>query len=106
MSSPDADTGAASPLEAAAAAVLAAPEQALADGTTERISDAAVQRLLTAGIRIYAHKVEHERREFAPVASASAITATEAVVVLSGMLRALNLSLFDLSMWMDGRAPR
>ena len=102
MSSPG-DVDAASRLEAAAAAALAAAEQALADGATDKISDEAVQRLLTAGTRLFAHKVEQERREFLPLTAPNAVTATEAVVVLSGLLRAVNLSIFDLSMWVEGR---
>jgi hypothetical protein len=104
MSSPDVDASAAARVEAASLAAVAAAEQALADGETAHISDEAVQRLITAGTRLYAHKVEQERRAFSPLPSPAAVTATEAVVLLSGMLRALNLSLFDLSMWMDGRA--
>ena len=106
MSSPETDAGAVSRLEAAAIAAFAAAEQALADGTTGSISDETVQRLLTAGTRLFARKVEHERREFLPLISANAASATETVVVLSGMLRAVNLSIFDLSMWVDGRASK
>ena len=110
MSSPAADTSpersATARLEIAAASAFAAAEQALADGRTADISDVTVQRLIAAGVRLYAHKVEHERRDLSPLPSPGAITATDAVVVLSGMLRALNLNLFDLSMWMDGRSSR
>jgi hypothetical protein len=102
MSSPS-DIDAASRLDTAAAAAFAAAEQAMADGTTNRISDEAVQRLLTAGARLYARKVEQERREFSPLVAPHAVTATEAVVTLSGVLRAVNLSIFDLSMWVEGR---
>jgi len=102
MSSPG-DVDAASRLEAAAAAAFAAAEQVVADGATDRISDETVQRLLTAGTRLFAHKVEQERREFLPLTAPNAVTATEAVVVLSGLLRAVNLSIFDLSMWVEGR---
>jgi hypothetical protein len=106
MSSPKTDASAVTRLEAAAVAAFAAAEQALADGVTGEISEEAVQRLLTAGTRLYARKVEHEGREFLPLTSAGAATATETVTVLSGMLRAANLSTFDLSMWVDGRASR
>src|SRR5262245_34220617 len=104
MSSPANDADSASRLEAAAIAAFAAAEQAVADGTTDQISDEAVQRLLTAGTRLFARKVEQERRQFSPLESSNAVSATEAVMVLSGMLRAVNLSIFDLSMWVEGRS--
>ena len=106
MSSPEINAGAVSRLEAAAIAAFAAAEQALAEGTTADITDEAIQRLLTAGTRLFARKVEQERRDFLPLASPNAVTATETVVVLSGMLRATNLNMFDLSMWVDGRPSR
>jgi len=106
MSSPGIEAGAVMRLEEAAVAALSAAEQAIADNVADEISDAAVQRLLTAGTRLFARKVEHENREFLPLTSPTAATATEAVVLLSAMLRAVNLSLFDLSMWMDGRASK
>ncbi len=45
-------------LEAAARTALEIAEKALNDGTTDQISDEVVQRLLTAGTRLFANKVE------------------------------------------------
>ena len=86
-------------LEAAARTALEVAEKALNDGTTDQISDEVVQRLLTAGTRLFANKVEMEDRFFLPFTSPEATTATDVVVTVSDMLRAVNLNTFDLSMW-------
>jgi hypothetical protein len=79
------------------AAVLAAA--ALAAEDTRGISDATVQQLLTAGLTLFARKTEAERRHFPPIATGDAVTPTEAAVLVTELLRAVNLNLFDLSMW-------
>ena len=57
-----------------------------------------LERVLTAAIKLYAAKAEAEERFPAPV-SAEKITPTEIVLVVSEMLRAADISLFDLAMW-------
>jgi len=79
------------------AAALAAA--ALAAGDTQGIGDATVQQLITAGLQLFARKVEAERRNFPPVAGPDAVTPTEAAILVTELLRAVNLNLFDLSMW-------
>jgi len=91
-------------IETAATAALAAAEKALAEGTTDQISQEAVQRLLTAGARLFANKLEMEEKYFLPFTSREATTATDVVVTVSEMLRAVNLNTFDLAMWF--RRPR
>ena len=91
-------------LEAAAKTALEVAEKALTDGTTDQISDEVVQQLLTAGTRLFANKVEMEDRFFLPFTSPEATTATDVVVTVSDMLRAVNLNTFDLAMWF--RRPR
>lgn len=86
-------------LVAAANAAFSAAEQALAEDATAEISDAAVQQLLTAGTRLFARKVERERRYFAPLTADDAITPTDAAVMVTELLQTVNLNLFDLSMW-------
>jgi hypothetical protein len=104
-SPPEAAASAAARLAAAASAAFAAVEQALADESTAEISDAAVQQLLTAGTRVFARKIEREARYFSPLTADNAITPTEAAVMITELLQAVNLNLFDLSMWATGR-PR
>ena len=72
---------------------------ALAGDRTAAISDETLQHLLTAGIRLFAAKTEHERRYFSPLTSATAVTPTDAAVLVTELLRAVDLNLFDLSMW-------
>ena len=101
MSSSDIDFPA---LDAAALKALEVAEKALMSGETEGISDETVQRLLTAGTRLFANKVEMEDRFFSPYTGPEAVTATDVVMTCSDMLRAVNLSTFDLAMWF--RRPR
>ncbi len=104
MSSSDQD-GAYGALDAAALTALDVAEKALNDGTTDQISDETVQRLLTAGTRLFANKVEMEDRFFLPFTSSEAATATDVVVTVSDMLRAVNLNTFDLAMWFGRPRP-
>ena len=102
MSPSEADFG---DLHAAAKRALEIVEQALRDGETENIPDETVQRLLTAGTRLFANKVEMEERFFSPYTGPEAVTATDVVMTCSDMLRAVNLSTFDLAMWFQRPRP-
>lgn len=102
MSSSDTDLG---DLNAAAARALEIVERALLEGETEDIPDETVQRLLTAGTRLFANKVEMEDRFFSPYTGPEAVTATDVVMTCSDMLRAVNLSTFDLAMWFQRPRP-
>ena len=92
-------------LEAASRTALDVAEKALNDGTTDQISDEVVQRLLTARTRLFANKIEMEDRFFLPFTSPEATTATDVVVTVSDMLRAVNLNTFDLAMWFQRPRP-
>jgi hypothetical protein len=94
-SPPDAATSLA---EAAKAAHDLATAAVLGGGTAA-ISDEAVQQLLTAGIKLFAAKTELERRYFSPLTAPHAATATEAATLVTELLTAVDLNLFDLSMW-------
>ena len=102
MSSSEPDFAA---LEAVAIQALEDAEAALTRGETEGISDETVQRLLTAGTRLFANKVEMEDRFFSPYTGPEAVTATDVVMTCSDMLRAVNLSTFDLAMWFQRPRP-
>jgi len=102
MSSSEADRG---DLNAAAERALEIVEQALRDGETQDIPDETVQRLLTAGTKLFANKVEMEERFFSPYTGPEAVTATDVVMTCSDMLRAVNLSTFDLAMWFQRPRP-
>jgi len=92
-------------IETAASAALEAAEAALANGTTADISDLAVQRLLTAGTRLFAAKSEQEDRYFSPFTDASVVTATDVAITVTDLLRAVGLNTFDLSMWSNRPRP-
>jgi hypothetical protein len=102
MSSSDSQV---SELNKAAALALEIAERALLAGETEDIPDETVQRLLTAGTRLFANKVEMEERFFSPYTGTEAVTATDVVMTCSDMLRAVNLSTFDLAMWFQRPRP-
>jgi hypothetical protein len=83
--------------EASAMSFAAAARQAIAndDGA---ISDAALAAVLTAAVKLYAARAEL-RQELPPPLTESEVTPTEVVVVASEMIRVVDLSPFDLSMW-------
>jgi hypothetical protein len=97
-SSPD-RASAAARFEAAAREACAAAESALASGSTSSIADEPLQQLIAAGARLYARKLEEERRALSPLPSPDALTATEAAELVTEILRAVDLNLFDLAMW-------
>jgi hypothetical protein len=86
-------------LTAAASDAYAATQAVLSADATNEISDEAVQQLLTAGTKLFARKMEMEGRYFSPLASPDAVTATEGAILMTELMRAVDLNLFDLSMW-------
>jgi hypothetical protein len=73
-------------------------ERGLANGAFSSVPSSELQRVLTAAIKLYAAKAEAEEQFPAPV-SAEKVTPTEIVLVVSELLRAADISLFDLAMW-------
>jgi hypothetical protein len=96
MISAAADPGA--EFSAVAVAFAEVAERALSSGAAPRVASGDLERVLTAAIKLYAAKAEAEATPPPPV-SGDKITPTEAVVLVSEMMRAVNLNLFDLSMW-------
>jgi hypothetical protein len=84
-------------------AALAAVDELMAHGATADVPDETAQRLLLAGVRLFAHKVDSEHRSFRPVPGASSVSATEVAVTVTELMRAAGLNMFDLAMW-SGRA--
>jgi hypothetical protein len=72
--------------------------RALAAGDTQAIASSDLERAMTVIVKLYAAKAEREGRLPVPC-SANEVTPTEVVLVVSEMLRALDISLFDLAMW-------
>src|SRR5262245_9820437 len=72
--------------------------RALASRCTGEIAHDDLARATTAILKLYAAKADAEGTLPAPILSDS-VTPTEAVVFVSELLRALDISLFDLAMW-------
>jgi len=76
-----------------------AAEHALATGQLDGVSDAELERVMTAAVRLYAAKAEGDT----PVAvvAPERVTPTDIVVTVSALIRAVGLNLWDLSMWFN-----
>jgi len=79
--------------------------RALASGGTGAIASQDVGRAMTAIVKLYAAKAEAEGALPVPFC-ADRVTPTEVVLVVCEMLRALNISLFDLAMWYRRGQPQ
>lgn len=65
---------------------------------TERPSDAEIQTMLANAVRLYAER-SAERDGDLPAFPADAVTATDVMVTVTAMLKAVNLQVFELGMW-------
>jgi hypothetical protein len=85
-------------LDTAARAFAEAAERGLAGGGAAQIGDDDLQRALTAAVKLYAARAE-AAEAFPPPVAPERVTPTEVATVVSEMLRAVDISLFDLAMW-------
>ena len=69
---------------------------ALAD--PDRVPDAALRSLIANVVRLYAVKAEAGMRTPLP-ADGGGVTITDAMLTITDLLHALNVQLFELSMW-------
>ncbi len=67
-------------------------------GDPERIPDDALRTLLANAVRLYAAKAETGMRAPLP-ADGGGVTITDAMLAVTDLLHALNVQLFELSMW-------
>ena len=77
-----------------------ATERALAAGQPGQVSDAELERVMTAAVRLYAAKAETDKPPAQPI-TPSSVTPTEVVVMASDLIRAVGLNLWDVSMWFN-----
>lgn len=82
----------------AARAFVETARRALARGEWAGVPSGELEGVITAAMKLYTAKAEAEGA-FPPPVSAEKITPTEVVIVVSEMLRAADLNLFDLAMW-------
>jgi hypothetical protein len=74
-------------------------QRSIADGKLDLVTADALQALIAAACRVYTARRE-AGEEFAPV-SKNSITATDVMVTASGLLKAVDLAVFELGMWQN-----
>jgi hypothetical protein len=79
---------------------VAAAARARASGDFSGIPEEALRRVMTAAVKLYMARAEADGSR-PPLVTADEITPTEIVVVVSQLVRAAGLNLFDLSMWLQ-----
>jgi hypothetical protein len=78
--------------------VQASAALATAMDNPDRIADANLRTLLASALRLYAAKAENGMRIPLPPDSGG-LTVTDAMVAVTDILHALNVQVFELSMW-------
>jgi hypothetical protein len=63
-----------------------------------RLSDADLQAKLAEAVRLYAERVE-ENGALSAFPSEQSVTATDVMITVTAMLKAVNLQVFELGMW-------
>lgn len=61
-------------------------------------SDGDIQQMLAKAVRLYAERAA-KRDGILPAFASDAVTATEVMVTVTAMLKAVNLQVFELGMW-------
>jgi hypothetical protein len=72
-------------------------ERGIVDGKLDVVSAEALQKLMAAACRVYTARLE-AGEQFTPIPKNS-ISATDVMVTASGLLKAADLSVFELGMW-------
>jgi hypothetical protein len=85
-------------MNADAEAFVALAERTFASGNYDVFSNTDLERVMTAAVKLYVAKAEGTG-VYPPPVAAERVTPTEVVTVVSEMIRAAGLNLFDLSMW-------
>jgi hypothetical protein len=65
----------------------------------EHLSDADIQAMLAKAVRLYADRAAEREGALAAFPEEAQMTATEVMVTVTAMLRAVNLQVFELAMW-------
>ena len=77
---------------------VAAADRALESGNLDLVTDAELERVMTAAVRLYAAKAETDHPPATPI-TPERVTPTDVVVAVSDIIRAAGLNLWDVSMW-------
>jgi hypothetical protein len=86
-------------ISAEAKRIAAQLQGSVVSGKLDQVSAEALQALIAAACRLYTARSE-AGEQFAPVPKNS-ISATDVMVVASGLLRAADLAVFELGMWQN-----
>jgi hypothetical protein len=62
-------------------------------------SDAEIQAMLAKAVRLYAERAAEREGALAAFPADAAVTATDVMVTVTAMLKAVNLQVFELGMW-------
>lgn len=76
-------------------------EELVEQGSAHEIDQESIQRLLTLAVTLYGQQFE-QGESFPPTVLGKEITPTHAVVVVSEILKDVNLQLFEVAMWRPG----
>ncbi len=67
--------------------------------TDGKLSDAEIQATLAKAVRLYAERAIEAEGGLAAFPPDASMTATEVMVTVTAMLKAVNLQVFELGMW-------
>jgi hypothetical protein len=67
--------------------------------SSPEMSDGEIQALLARAVKLYAERVSASDAPLAAFPPDAQITATDAVVATTAILKAVNVQLFELGMW-------
>ena len=73
-------------------------ERAVLQGRTDVLTPQALQALMATACKLYAAKIE-AGNDILPLHQRSNVSPTEVMLTASGLLRAVNLAVFELGMW-------
>lgn len=73
-------------------------ERKLSEGCSDILTVEALQAWMAAACKLYAAQIE-SGQQMLPVQEHSGVTATDVMTTASGLLRAVNLAVFELGMW-------
>ena len=65
----------------------------------EALNDSEIQALLARAVKLYAERVAANDTPLPAFPDGAEVTATDAVVTITAMLKAVNVQLFELGMW-------
>ncbi len=74
-------------------------ETTLAPHAAAAPNDADIQAMLANAVRLYAERFAERDGALAAFPDAAQVTATDAMVTVSAILKAVNVQIFELGMW-------